>query len=252
MIGDPTDITSRVKQLVPKGWFKWVAPYRDAIIGGLSDSASRCYGLIGYARAQTRLATSYGIWLDIFSYDFLGRFFVRRGAADDTFRALIRATILQERVTRAGMINAVKALTSNTPWIFEPWNTFDTGAYSSPAVGGPKYGSMGYGVGMGGWGSMNLPGQVFMKVARSAASGVPGVGGYSSNIAGYGVGAIEYVGPSSELAGVTDDMIYRLISTIKPTGTTMWVAFQAPTTTVLVTDTGVVLLDGSGNTLVVG
>jgi hypothetical protein len=253
--GSPDDLVARVKQEIPKGWFKWVAPYRDAIIGGLSDNASWCYGFIGYARSQTRLATAYGIWLDILSYDFLGRFFVRNKAADDTFRALIRATILQERVTRAGMINAVKALTGNTSWIFEPWNTFDTGAYSG--AGGassptPKYGQMGYGVGQGGYGSMVLPGQVFMKVARSAASGVPGVGGYGSNIDGYGVGAIEYVGPSSELSGITDDMIYRMINMTKATGTTMWVAFQAPTSTVLVTETGVILKDDSGNTLVVG
>lgn len=252
MTGDPADILSRVKQLIPKGWFQWVAPYRDAIIGGLSDSASWCFGLIGYARAQTRLATAYGIWLDILSFDFLGRFFVRAGAADDTFRALIRATILQERVTRAGMNNAVTALTNNVPWIFEPWNTFDTGAYSSPVPTGPKYGQMGYGIGMGGYGNMNLPGQAFMKVARRAASGVPGVSGYSDPIAGWGTGAIEYIGPTSELAGVTDDMIYRLISTTKATGTTIWVAFQVPTTTVLTDAGGTILLDDSGNTLVTG
>ena len=35
------------------------------------------------------------------------------------------------------------ALTDNTPKVFEPWNTYDTGAYGVPTVG--------YGVGQGGW-----------------------------------------------------------------------------------------------------
>jgi hypothetical protein len=224
--GSASDILDRVKKLIPGRWFKWVAPYRDAVIGGLSDSAAWCYGLIGYARAQTRLATAYGVWLDIFAYDFLGRFLTRNNAADATFRALIRATILQERVTRAGMINAVTTLTGKTPWVFEPWNTFDTGAYSSPAAAGPKYGSMGYGVGRGGYGSMQLPCQTFMKVTRTASSGIPNVAGYGNPNAGYGLGSIEYAGPLMILSGVTDEMIYRLISATKATGTTCWVAID--------------------------
>lgn len=225
--GTPADIVERVKQLVPRRWFAWVAPYRDAVLGGLADSASWCYGLIGYTRAQGRLATAYGVWLDVIAYDFLGRFLIRRGSPDAVFRALIRATILQERVTRAGMINAVATLTGRTPSIFEPWNTFDTGAYSSPAAAGPKYGSMGYGVGRGGWGSMRLPCQVFMKVTHAAPSGIPGVGGYTNPVSGWGVGAIEYAGPLIGLSGITDQMIYDLIKYTKPTGVTSWVAIGA-------------------------
>jgi hypothetical protein len=219
--GDKVDILSRVKQLIPKRWFKWVAPYRDAIIGGLSDSAAWNYTLVTYARAQTRVATAYGIWLDIIAYDFLGRFLTRNNAADDTFRVIIRATILQERVTRKGMIAAVTALTGKAPSVFEPWNTGDTGAYSGP---GFTCGQFGYGVGNGGYGSMGLPCQVFMQVHRGAGSGVPGVDGYGGPSGGYGQGAIAYVGQSSELSGVTNDMIYKLINMTKPTGSTTWVA----------------------------
>ena len=222
--GSSSDIVSRVRKLIPRGWFQWGAPIRDAILGGLSDSSAWLYNFIGYARAQTRLATAYGIWLDILAYDFLGRTLTRGGSPDATFRALIQATILQERVTRKGMIAAVTTLTGHAPWVFEPWNTFDTGAYSSPNVGGSKYGSMGYGIGQGGYGNMNLPGQAFMKVTRSASSGVPGVGGYGNNIGGYGSGSVEYAGPQIALGGVTNDMINRLISLTKPTGSTMWVA----------------------------
>lgn len=224
--GSSIDILGRVKQLIPGRWFKWVAPYRDAVIGGLSDSASWNYSLILYARAQTRLATAYGIWLDILAFDFLGRTLTRNGAPDDAFRALIRATILQERVTRKGMIAAVTALTGNVPQVFEPWNAGDTGAYSGNASpgGGVKYGSMGYGVGHGGWGNMGLPGQVFLKVTRGAPSGIPNVGGWGNNIDGYGVGVVEYAGALTPLNGITNAMIYQLINLTKPTGSTMWTA----------------------------
>jgi hypothetical protein len=228
VIGSVADILIRVRKLIPKRWFQWGALYRDAIIGGLSVPAAWNYTLIGYARAQTRLASAYGIWLDIIAYDFLGRTLLRNGAADDTFRALIQATILQERVTRAGMIGVLTKLTGNAPWIFEPWNTYDTGAYSGPAFisGSPKYGSMGYGVGRGGYGNMGLPCQAFIKVTRGGPSGIPKVAGYGSPNAGYGVGQVEYVGGYSELSGVTDTMIYQAINITKPTGSACWVAIN--------------------------
>ena len=246
--GSSADIVSRVKQEIPKRWFSFVAPYRDAILGGLADSASWCFGLIGYARAQTRLASAYGIWLDIFAYDFLGLFLTRNNAEDNVFRALIRATILQERVTRPGMVNAITTITGgNVPMVFEPWNTFDTGAYSAPggARAPNQYGSMGYNVGRGGYGNMNLPGQVFIQIVRGFGSGVPSVVGYGNAPGGYGVGNIEYVGPSSELWGVTDAMIYDLINKTKPTGTTCWVAFQTPTD-VLTSEAGIILTGDAG------
>lgn len=243
--GSPDDIVQRVKRVIPRKWWLWVAPIRDAIIGGLSDIAAWSYNLIAYARAQSRLSTSYGIWLDIFAFDFVGHFLIRNGAQDDTFRRIIRSTILQERVTRPGMVNAITMLTSNAPVIFEPWNTADTGAYTG-LPGTPRYGSMGYNVGHGGYGNMNLPAQAFITIIRGAGAGVPGVSGYGNNISGYGIGAIEYVGKTSELSGITDPIIFDLINKTKPTGTTIWVAF-APPVTELTTDSGVLLTTDDGS-----
>lgn len=219
--GTSDDILTRVKRLLPGRWFSWVAPNRDAIIGALSDSASWGYDLIKYARAQTRLSTSYGIWLDIFSYDYLSRHLPRGDLNDDVYRAKIRSTILQERVTRAGMKQAITQFTGIAPWIFEPWNTNDTGAYSGKGPG-QTYGSFGYGVGAGGYGNMNLPCQTFMLVNKGVGAGVPGIGGYGTSIQGYGQGAGEYVGPQSEESGITDQMVYDMIDSTKPTGTTCW------------------------------
>ena len=230
--GDTNDILSRVKRLIPNRWFAWTAPYRDAIMGGVSDLAAWCYQWILYARSQSRLATANGVFLDIYSFDFLRYNIKRNGANDATFRALAQSTILQERVTRKGMTQVVTNLTGTQPWIFEPWNSGDAGAYSNFGTGA-VYGQFGYGQGVGGYGSYQYPGQVFMKVLRGANSGVPlstGYGGYAGGYKGPdavsgqagSVGAVQYVGFYTRLIGVTDQMIEQLITYTRPTGTTVW------------------------------
>ena len=226
--GTSDDITDRVKKVIPRRWFSFIAPYRDAIIGGASDLGAWGYDLIQYAKAQTRLATSYGPFLDIYAYDFLRTTLTRSGLQDGIFRALIQATILKERVTRLGMVNALTTLTGAAPTIFEPWSTQDATCYSGKrSLGGPQYGSAAYGIG-GGYGSMQLPAQVFVKVNQGPTLGVPGVAGYTNNIGGWGVGAIEYVGKTLAVLGITDTMIYTLIQATKPTGVTVWVAINPP------------------------
>jgi hypothetical protein len=250
--GSSANISDRIFKVLPKGWFQWGAAIRNAVVGGISDSASWCYGLIGYARAQTRLATAYGVWLDILAYDFLGRYLQRNGLPDATFRARIKATVLQERVTRAGMINAVTVLTGKAPIIFEPWNTYDTGAYSNSAAGS-TCGQFGYGVGRGGYGSMALPAQTFMQVDPGPGAGIPGVGGYGSSVMGYGVGATEYAGPTIEESGVTPAMIYDLINKTKPTGAICWVAIAGiPNMLQLVSESGANLTADNSSLLVTG
>lgn len=217
--GSSADIVTRVTALIPGRWFNLSSPIRDALLGGLADSAAWLYSFIGYVRSQTRLSTAYGIFLDILSFDFLGRTLLRSGAADDAYRKVIKATILKERVTRAGMISAVTALTGIAPSIFEPWNTYDTGAYSGPHA---QYGSFGYGVGRGGYGSMALPAQTFVIANHGVGAGIPNVGGYDSTVSGYGVGSAEYGSPAIEQSGVTVAMINDLVSKTKPTGSICW------------------------------
>jgi len=235
MIGDSDNILARVKRVLPNRWFSWIAPQRDAIIGGLSDLAAWCFDWVTYARAQMRLATVFGIFLDIYAYDFLGRVLLRNGATDDAFRSLVQATILKERVTRQGMSNAILALTGNAPVIFEPWSPSDGGAYSNAATG-QIYGQFGYGVGRGGWGNIDLPGQVFMKVVRGASSGVANITGYGFGAGGYWGpnlvsgqsskgGNIAYISSYTRQQGITDDMIETLIKYTKPTGAIVWLQF---------------------------
>jgi hypothetical protein len=65
-----------------------------------------------------------------------------------------------------------------------------------------------------------------MQIHRGGPSGIPNVAGYGSPIAGYGVGKIEYAGPTVELSGITNAMILKVVNLTKPTGSTIWVAFD--------------------------
>jgi hypothetical protein len=218
MTGDANDMLTRLRALLPP-WFpnQGFAPVLDGALTGIATTLAFLYSLYAYAQLQTRIATATDAFLDLIAYDYLGFILQRNGASDAVFGPNIRATILQERVTRAGMISALIALTGKTPVIFEPWNPEDTGCYGGPACG--------YGV-AGGYGSVNLPGQVFIKAYRGAGSGVPNIGGYGSPPGGYGVGALEYIGPDIELSGITDDDIYETVSITKPAGVTAWVAID--------------------------
>jgi hypothetical protein len=212
------DMLARLKSLLPARWFAPTATYANAILGGLSDGLQFVSGLITYARQQIRIATASGIWLDLIALDYFGSR-IRRGTnqADDAFRTRIRAEVLRQRVTRAGMVGAVKDLTGRAPAIFEPWNPADAGVYGGPGL---AYGAA------GGWGSLAFPAQVFMTVTRPGAQGVPGVNGWGGVIGAYGSGQIAWVNPGSVSGAVTDADIYDLITHTKPTGSIAWVRLQ--------------------------
>lgn len=213
IIGSSADILARIKRLIPNRWFAWNAPYRDAVIGGLSDLGSWCYSLILYAQKQARLATATGPFLDIFAYDFTGRYLRRNKANDAVFRAKIKATVLQERVTRAGMNNAVTLLVGTAPTILEFWNTGDCGGFD---VGG-----CGYDV-AGAWGSYDYPAQFLITVNPGPNAGIPDVDGYGGYSGGYDVGAIEYTEDAEVQVGISNQDVYDVINATKPTGSIGW------------------------------
>jgi len=246
--GDSNDILNRVKMLIPHRWFAWGAPLRDAILGGLSDSMAWCYSWIIYTKQQSRIATSTGPFLDLISYDFLGRHLFRKGQTDDQYRARILAVILQERVTRAGMVKAINWLTGGNPKIFEPWNTNDAGAWTGPGPSTYTFKAPNFAwsntagsPGVGGWGSTDLPEQAFMTVTRLIYSGIPNVAGLSGTANKGGLGAwvggggppfsnvghsIEWYGLNLQQVGITNDMIYDTINTTRPTGSIAWTRIQ--------------------------
>jgi hypothetical protein len=252
--GDSDDIAQRVVRTLPSRWFNQAAPIRDAIIGGAADLAAWLYGFLYFVYAQMRLATATGLSLDLIANDFLGLYLRRNGSNDSVFRAKIRATILQERVTRAGMVSMLKTLTGAEPIIFEPWNTGDAGswdqggaAWAGAAAGtqpgggwnvasGWDINGSGYDIttstyaasgGAGGWGSTNMPAQVLITVEPAAAQGVPLIGGWSAGPAAWDGGIGEWNDDATlDVGALTDADIYAAIVATKPTGVIAWTQLQ--------------------------
>ena len=157
--GSPSDFVTRLKALLPNGWFRDSTPVLDAVLSGIGSALAAVYGLTQYARLQTRIATATDAFLDLISFDFFGATLPRRSQeGDESFRTRIIAALFPERVTRRGMYRTLLALTGRVPVIFEPARPKDTGAYNTNTLG--------YGV-AGAYGSLALPGQSFITAFRA-------------------------------------------------------------------------------------
>lgn len=213
-----SDIQARLIALLPSGWFSdgstVVAPVLNAVVSAAATVFYSAYSLIQYAQSQTRISTASGAFLDLIAYDYFGRNLQRAsGQTDSSFQSLILAALGQERVTRAGMISTITALTGSAPVIFEPFNTGDAGAWD--------YGTFAFDA-IGGWGDTDLPAQVFVQVDRTGVQGVPNVDGFDSGIGAFDIGAIEWTDPSLVTGQVTDAQIYQTIANTVPTGVIAW------------------------------
>lgn len=220
MTGDQADFISRLKAVLPGGWFRDETPILDGVLAGISWALAAAYSLADYARKQCRIRTATDGFLDLIAYDYFGGNLPRKlQEPDEAYRVRILAALFPEKGTRRGLIRTLEILTGRTPWVFEPARPADTGGYS---VGG-----MGYGV-AGGYGSLALPHQAFVIAYRPTGQGIP-------NIAGYGVpqGAYNtpsqgmYANPSLIQGAVTDADIYAAIDAVKPAATTVWTQIQS-------------------------
>ena len=211
---DQTTLVRRLLRLLPP-WFLRPDPVLNFILSGIAAVFSNVYALIVFVRLQTRISTAVGLFLDIISLDYFGRYLVRRAnELDAPFATRIKKEIIRERGTRLGMIQAIKDLTGKAPLIFEQFRPADAGGWDNP--------SFAYDM-AGGWGDTRLPAQAFMTVYRPGYSGVPSVAGYDAGPGGYDIGSIEYVEPYMTAGVVTDADIYRTIENTKPNGVIVWV-----------------------------
>lgn len=213
MIGDLADMVSRIRQLLPGRWFADDAPNLNALLSGLGRSWAGLYTLLQEVRAQARIATAGGIFLDIAAQDYFGPALWRRsGEADGAFSARIRQNLLAPRATRAGLVEVLTGLTGRTPVIFEPLNATDAGGYNVNA---------GYGV-AGGYGCALIPYQVFVTAYRPDDLPVNHAGGYGAGPGGYGAAPMFYAS-AAELAGnVSDAEIYAAIAAAIPAASIAW------------------------------
>jgi hypothetical protein len=216
--GDRADFSSRIKSLLPTGWFRDETPVLDAVLGGIGSSLSDAYGLSAYARLQTRIASATDAFLDLISFDFFGGLLPRRsGESDAAFRTRIQAQLLLERGTRKGLVHALELLTGRTPIVFEPARIADTGHYN----GGAYYGYSGQ------YGSVNLPFQTFVIAYRPAAQITTSLSGYNNPEVAYGRPDTTYTNLSLVAAVVTDQDILDLIDAVKPVGSIVWVRIES-------------------------
>ncbi len=232
--GTQSDMLSRLKAVLPAGWFPATSagqasatPVLDGILSGIAWSLSCAFLLIQYAFAQTRIATATDIWLDLIALDYFGLNLTRsNGQTDASWSAQIQTNLLAPRGTRAAMINALTNLTGVAPVIFEPFYPADTGAYG--------YGGLGYGV-AGGYGSLALPGQAFITAYRQIEGGIPNIAGYAGNEstpkyapAGYGYGLIQYATLAQAATQIEDAEIYATVAATQASGVCCWTRIENP------------------------
>ena len=222
---DARDIFLRIKSMLPARWFGEETPVLDQVLNSLAAGWASVQNLLDYARAQTRISTSFEGWLDLTAEDYFGSRLRRRRSEDDRrFRRRIVFELRRERCTRLALRDALYFLTEREPFLFEPAHPFDTGCYGLSAANG--HGVAGYGV-AGGWGNLSLPFQVFVRVQRSPVPGVAMINGWRETAGAYGAGQSSYISTDATDASVTDDEIYECIRRTLPIGCIAWVAIDA-------------------------
>lgn len=241
--GDAADMLARLRGLLPP-WFPEAgqAPVVDGVLTAIAGSLGFIYGLIAFARAQMRLATAEGGWLNLWAYDYLGGRYIRGSAESDaSWRARVVKEILRERDTRSGVIQALIDLTGLTPAVFEPSLPFDTGGYDMP-------GRLAYDVN-GAYGSLLTPWQAFVGAFRPSSSGIPNVSGYDSAPGGYDAPSQLCWNDLSDVIGpVTDADIQTAVDAVRPAVTVLTTGISDQTTLVALTDeSGNPLTDEAGN-----
>ncbi len=212
MLGDVADFVSRLWRVLPPRWFSDTAPLADAVLTGFGVAWSAIYALIDAVRAQARLLTATGGFVDSFAQDYFGVAFLRRNAESDaSYIQRIGYELLRPRGTRTAMTTAMAQLTGQPATIFEPARPMDTGGYGA--------GGVGYGV-AGGYGNLRLAYQSFLKVRRPHGAGI-------AQLAGYRTGGVPaYGGLAMVRTPVSDSDIYASAAAILPAGSTVWVQIQ--------------------------
>jgi hypothetical protein len=261
-VGDQQDFTSRLLRLLPTGWFPSEAPRLNAVLQGAAASLSAAFAMLSFVKAQTRIQTASGSFLDLISQGYFGGELPRlQYESDAAYAGRIRYNLTAPRGTRDGMMQMLQQLTGNTPIIFQPnlpsdcmclgslanpeaagggseLNSIASGGYQTPY---PSFGSFRAGFGASAaWGTLLMPCQVFIIVAPPITglaiySAYDGYGSMASPASGGAGGLASIASPDIAGAGspivnpealpgeVTDSFIYRQIDDWMPVGYIAWV-----------------------------
>ena len=216
----PGDIASRIKQLLPRGWFGDTTPTLDSILNAFGAGWVSYFSLFDFVKSQARVQSSIGTWLDLIALDFSGRRLRRRPSESDIlFRSRIIEFLRKERCCRGAVERSLRLLTGTDPVIFEPRRPLDTGCYG--ASGSRDYGVLGYGIN-GGWGNHDMPFQAFITVRRPMDPNAANTPGWNDTNFGYSTASTDYAKGNTALSGVTDtDIIEELLFTA-PAASILW------------------------------
>ena len=170
--GDQADMLSRMRSILPTGWFgdEGTTPVLDSVLSSLAAAWAWCYSLIQFVIEQARLSTSSGVFVDLWASSWFGTFGRLAGENDAAYIARIKANLFLIRATRPAFITSMTAATGDAPTqIIEFMNPSDTGGWgtkSSAVIGG------GGGYDQGGiyFGSLLCPGQ-FLLTQSLGSSG---------------------------------------------------------------------------------
>jgi hypothetical protein len=222
--GTPLTFLQKIKATLPTQWFGEETPILDSVLNAVSAGWLGQFDLLSYTRAQTRISTAFGAWLDLIAMDYFGYRVKRRlWETDVAFRGRIRTELLRDRCTRLAIYDLLRDLTGRVPIIFEPTVPSDTGSYGSATSG--EAGTIGYGI-SGGWGNLSLPFQVFVRAFRPVTLGVAMVNGWGSSFGGFGTGQSAYIDMAMNSVQVSDSELYQDVCGTAPAGTIVWMAIE--------------------------
>jgi len=260
--GDQDDFISRLLSLLPTGWFPSEASRLNAVLQGPAASLSAAFAMLSFVKAQTRVQTASGSFLDLISEGYFGGDLPRlQYESDAGYADRIEYNLTAPRGTHDGMVQMLQQLTGNTPIIFQPnlaANCMCLATLGNPhaAGGGGKlgdiaggsyqapYASFGNSFGSAGsvrpLGTLTMPCQVFIIVTPPltglaiygayqgygslALPSIGGAGGLVSMTSPDIAGpGIPIVNPESLPGEITDSFIYQQIDDWMPVGYTAWV-----------------------------
>jgi hypothetical protein len=238
--GDQADFVARLLRLLPGGWFPSVAPRLWAALQGWAVGLASVFTMQAFARAQMRVSTATGSFLDLCALDFFGVDGLPRLQleADADYRARIIFNLSAPRGTWPGMVRMITQLTGYPPIIIQPNNPATCGGLATPANPAAGGGLLALD-GPGCIGSLTTPGQVFITVQRPtsgygifgglnglATPANPAIGG------GYGLatpgnpsagGGLLCLADAGSLPGyITDAFIYEQVNNWMPAGFVAW------------------------------
>ncbi|MBB5508167.1 hypothetical protein [Paraburkholderia atlantica] len=221
--GDQSDITSRLRSYLPRGWFgDWSeAPIIGGLIVGIASVLAVAYALVMFFWAQTRLQTSSGGWVDLWASDFLGTGLPRKpGETDASYIQRIQVALFQKKGTRPAMVAVLTQLTGNAPIIFEPNRPLDTGCL------GVNSGPASF-CGVARMGSLACPYSALITAYRPQVTGGSLGAAYANAVAWSAIRAPTSHGYTGSLADeitiATDADIIATINATRPIGTNIGV-----------------------------